>query len=510
MWSSEFIHQTFPASKPASDWIRLVGEAAEMTLHTTHPSPVASGPVSATAVRGPRRALLTACYGTLLVLITYTVPTTTLAPTAAALHAGAAAQTWILTGALLGLTALLLISGTLADDHGRKRVFTLGAVLLAASAALGALAPDTAVFLVARVVQGGASAAVLAPSLGLVSHAYPAGAARVRALGGWGAAVGLGIAVGPVYAALLAQWANWRAVYGVLAALALLLAGLAAAFLTESRSEHPRRLDPLGALTLAAATAALIAGLAEGRSGWLRTAPLLLLALGVLGLAAFALVESKVAEPMLELALFRDPGFIASGTGALFTGLSIVGLMSCLPTVLERGLGQTPLAAGLVLAIWSGLSVVAALQARRLATRLAPTTQLAAALLACAIGEAALFGPAPGSGWLRLVPGLAVAGVGSGVLNAALARLAVSSVPAHQSAMGSGANNTARYLGSALGVAIALALINSGHAAAGPAAGVTAGADRAIVVAVVLCLLGAAVALWARAASRRRTAAPEA
>ncbi|WP_329569705.1 MFS transporter [Kitasatospora sp. NBC_01266] len=466
------------------------------------PSAASRGALDPSGQRGPRPTLLTACYGTFLVLIAYTLPTTTLAPTAAALHAGPAAQTWILTGALLGLTALLLIMGGVADDHGRKRVFVAGALLLAASAALAALAPDTAVFVTARVLQGGASAALLAPSLGLLSQAYPVGPARVRALGGWGAAVGLGIAVGPVYAALLAELAGWRAVYALLALLALLLAGLAVRCLTESRSDRPRRLDPLGALTLAAGTAALVAGLAEGRTGWLRTVPVVLLVLGVAGLAAFALVESRVAEPMLDLGLFRDPGFIAAGAGALFTGLSIVGLMSCLPTVLERALGETPLVAGLVLAIWSGLSVVAALQSRRLADRFTPITQLAAALLACALGEAALYGLTPDAGWPRLVPGLALAGLGSGVLNAALARLAVSSVPAHRAAMGSGANNTARYLGSALGVALALALIGSAHSAAGPAAATAAGADRAIVVAVALCLLGAVIALWVRAAAR--------
>ncbi|MDH6118401.1 MFS family permease [Kitasatospora sp. GAS204A] len=471
-------------------------------LSTPDPVPPLPPLLPSAARPGPRPALLTACYGTFLVLIAYTLPTTTLAPTASALHAGPAAQTWILTGALLGLTALLLIMGGVADDHGRKRVFTAGALLLAASAALSALAPDTTVFVIARVLQGGASAALLAPSLGLVSQAYPAGPARVRALGGWGAAVGLGIAVGPVYAALLAELAGWRAVYAVLAALALLLAGLAARHLTESRSDRPRRLDPLGALTLSVGTAALIAGLAEGRTGWLRPAPVTLLALGVLALGAFALVESRVAEPMLDLALFRDARFVAAGTGALFTGLSIVGLMSCLPSVLERALGESPLVAGLVLAIWSGLSVVAALQSRRLADRLAPVTQLAAALLACAVGEAALYGLTPAAGWPRLVPGLVVAGLGSGVLNAALARLAVSSVPGHRAAMGSGANNTARYLGSALGVALSLALIGSARSPAGPAAAAAAGADRAIVVAVALCLLGAAVALWARAAAR--------
>ncbi|MEV7023912.1 MFS transporter, partial [Kitasatospora sp. NPDC093558] len=286
------------------------------------------------------------------------------------------------------------------------------------------------------------------------------------------------------------------------------LAALAAGVLTESRADRPRPLDPYGVLTLAAGTTFLIAGLAEGRTGWGRPTVLVLLAIGVLLLALFALVEAKVREPMLDLSLFRSPGFIAATGGAMFTGMSMVGFMSYLPTLLQGVLGLSGLAVGGVLAIWSGLSVIAALQARRLAAHLAATTQVALGLLICGIGEAGLYGLGPDSTWLRLAPGLAVAGIGSGVLNAALARLAVSSVPAHRAAMGSGANNTSRYMGSALGVAVTVAVATSahptgpGHAAAARA--LAAGTDRAVVVAATLCFAGAALALAARTAESRR------
>ncbi len=453
--------------------------------------------------RRPGVTLLIAAFGTLLVLVDYTSPLTTLAPMASSLHAGPIAQTWTLTGMLVGLSALLLTMGSAADDFGRKRVFAAGAALLALSNTLSAAAPDTGLFLAGRVLQGCASAAVLAPSLGLVGQAYPSGPARVRATGLWGAAVGLGIAVGPVYAAVLARPAGWRSVYWVLAALAAVLLLLAALGLTESRNDRARRLDPLGVLTLAAGSSCLIAGLAEGRYGWGRGLVLGLLAAGVLLLAAFLLVEARIAEPMLDLTLFRDPGFVVSCGGALFTGLSIVGLMSYLPTVLQRSLGESPLTASGVLVVWSGLSVVSALQARRLAARVPAITQVAASLLVCGLGEAALFGLRSGGSWLGLVPGLAVAGVGSGVLNAALARLAVASVPADRGSMGSGANNTARYLGSSLGVAIVVTVATRSVAGRDPAAALASGTDRAVLVSAALCLVGAAIAVCGRVAEVR-------
>lgn len=455
----------------------------------------------------PGLTLLTACFGTLLVLVGYTSPLTTLSPTALALHIGASAQTWVLTGTLVGLAALLLTMGSAADDYGRKRVFGAGAVLLLISTALSALATDTAVFLAGRVLQGCAAAAILAPTLGLIGNVYPVGPTRVKALGRWGAAVGLGIAVGPIYAALLEKAGGWRTVYWVLSALSAVLVLLAAFGLDESRTDRPRKVDPFGVLTLTAGSSALIAGLSEGRHGWGRPVVLVLFAVGVLLLVLFTVVEAKVAEPMLDLALFRSPGFIASSGGALFTGLSIVGLMSYLPTVLQKCLNESQLTASLVLAIWSGLSVISSLQARRLATRMAAATQVASSLLLCGVGEAALYGLKVGDSWTHLAPGLIITGIGSGILNAALARLAVSSVPPNRAAMGSGANNSARYLGSAMGVAIMITVVSQATSAKGPKYAMAEGANSAILVAAMLCGVGALVALWARTAEARTTGA---
>ncbi|MFJ9692032.1 MFS transporter [Kitasatospora sp. NPDC101183] len=462
----------------------------------------------ATSPLRPGATLAVTSAATALVTVAYTAPTAALAATAEAAHLGATGRTWILTGTLVGISALLLTAGSAADDHGRKRVFTLGTLLVAASQALGALAPGGAVYLASRVLLGAASAAILAPALGLISHAHPPGPARVRALGVWGAAIGLGIAVGPVYGALVQQWAGWRAVGAGLALASAAVTACATALLTESRADRPRALDPYGVLTLAAGTSALIAGLAEGRDGWARPVVAALLAGGVLLLAAFAVVEAKVREPMLDLALFRDRGFLAATGGALFNGIALVGFMSYLPTLLQGVLGLSGPAVGGVLALWSGLSVVSALQARRLAGRLSAAVQLALGLLLCGLGEAALYGLHPDSTWLRLAPGLMVAGVGSGVLNAALARLAVSSVPPHRAAMGSGANNTARYIGSALGVALTIAVAGATRPGTAPAT-LAAGADRAVLVAAAACLLGTLVTLALTLRAPAPTPAPE-
>ncbi len=472
---------------------------AVRTARKTPPAAAPATPPTAATVQLSRRdraaTLALASCGTLLVLIAYTVPLTTLAGTAHTLHASPTAQTWALTGTLAGLSALLLAMGSAADDHGRKRVFAIGAAGLALSAALAAVAPSAGVFVLARVLQGAASAALLAPSLGLVGHAYPAGQARTKATGVWGAMVGLGITLGPLVGALVAGLAGWRAVYGVLAVLAAGLTLAAVGWLPESRAAERRGTDPVGVLTLGLGLASLVGGLAAGRTGWARPGALGPILVGVLLLGAFVLAESLVRRPMLDLGLLRRPAFLVASGGAFFAGVAIVGLMSTLPTVLQRLLGESPTVAAAVLALWSGVSVLAALQARRLATRLSGGVQLTAALALCAVGELALYGLRADSHWWQPAPGLVITGIGTGVLNAALARLAVVSVPADRAAMGSGANNTARYVGSALGVAV-LATVTA-HPTA-PAA------DRAVLLAALCCLLGAAFAAALTLAARRR------
>ncbi|MBX9425026.1 MFS transporter [Streptomyces lateritius] len=497
----------------------------------------------------------------------YTAPMVTLPDIATAFATPASAQAWILNGTPLGLAVLLLVAGSLADAHGRRRVFLLGTLALGVTTALGALAGSTLVFTLARVAQGAASAAVLAGSLGLLAHAYPAGRDRIRATGIWGASVSGGIALGPLLAGALSL-TDWRLAYGALGAAALVTAAVGARTLPgetgargpeagavatargpESGVGDPRREtaargpeagagapargpapeardkareeaargpapgtrdtarkttarepgagrtppraggsrprpDIAGALSLGLALAALLTALTLGRDGWLRPQVGLPLLASVALTALFVAVERRSRAPMVDLALLRRPAFLASTLGALFTGLAVIGLFSVVPALVQGGSGMSPLGAAWLFVLWSGTSFVVALQARRLPARLSAPYQLALGFLLSAAGVLALLGTlqGPAGTWPRLVPGLLVAGAGSGLLNAALPRLAVDSVPPERAAMGSGANNTARYIGSSAGVALTLALV-------------TAGPDTAVLASAGLALLGAALTL---------------
>ncbi|HET6864536.1 MAG TPA: MFS transporter [Solirubrobacteraceae bacterium] len=437
----------------------------------------------------PARTLRVAASGTLLVLAVFSAFVVTVGASTHSLGAGIAGQAWSLSGMSLGLAAALLTAGVLADDLGYARVLTWSAGLLGAASVVGAVAPNIGVLIAARVVQGVAGGGVVAASLGAIGRTFPSGGTRTRATAVWGAAVGAGITVGPLTAGVLDAALGWRSGFWLEAAGALAVM-TAAAGLRMPPASTRRPLDVTGVTALVAGMALLTGGLVEAHHGWSRPVTVLLVGSAGVVLAAFMLLESRRRCPMLDPRLFTQPRFVASVAGALFVGLSVIGLMSYAPTLLQRGLGLSAIGSAGVLAAWSATSTVVALAARSLPARIGSEARLAAGLGLAAIGEVALTGLHGGTGWRELMPGMFVAGIGSGIANAALARIAVESVPHARVGMGSGANNTARYLGGAAGVALVVTL-GSASGAGGPVEGF----DRAALVSAALCALGALIVL---------------
>jgi len=448
----------------------------ESTLAAAPPRPAerTSAPVT----------LVIACASVLLVLIDYNAPLVTVPRIASALGAGETGQTWVINGIVLGLAATMLIMGSLADDYGRRRVFVTGTLLFAVACAAGGAVTGTVPFVLLRIAQGVGAAAMLTASMGLIAHAYPAGPARIRATGLWGAMLGLGIAVGPLVSASLATVWDWRAVYWIYAAFGLLIAAITPRLVPESRAEERHSLDVPGVATLAVGLTLLLTAVTEGRNGWGRPEVGLLFAGAAVALAVFAAIELRRRAPMLDLRLFRRPEFIVATIGALVTGLAIIGFMSYLPTVFQRTLHMSSLGSALPFTLWAGLSFLVSMQARRLPGQ--ARWQIAAGLVLAASGYAVMLGAVDAAAVGRLYAGFFVSGIGSGLLNAALARLAVESVPAGRGSMGSGANQTARYLGSSTGVAFTVVLLGSASMNAG------------LLAVMATCLVGAVVAVAVR------------
>jgi MFS family permease len=436
--------------------------------------------LSRTGAAAPGRTLAVVAASTVLTLAAFVTPLATGVRTAADLGTGPAGQAWLLSAMSVGLAAALLVAGVAADDLGQRRVFAGGLAVLAAGAALTAAAGSTAVFVAGRLVEGVGGAAVLAATLGLISQAFPAGPDRSRAAALWGASVGAGTGIGGIATVVLDPGSGWRTTHAVTAVLAVVGAVVARLVLPASGPRRHRRVDVAGTVLLVAALTGLLTGLVETRApAGGRVATVVLVLAGGL-LAAFLVVESRVREPLVDLSLFRVRGFLAAGVGALVTGAAVVGLMSYLPSVLQRGLGESLLSVTLLVLVWSAVSTATALAVRRL-PGLDGRVLLALGLAVSAAGLAALAVLGAGATGVRFLPGLLVLGVGYGAVNAALGREAVAHVPPARAGMGSGSNNTARYVGAAVGVTLVVLVVGAGTPAQ-PAGGWNAAALGAAAV----------------------------
>lgn len=298
--------------------------------------------------------------------------------------------------------------------------------------------------------------------------------------------MGAGIALGPVLTGLLDLGGHWRVFYWL-----LVLAGAAMALaawwsFTETAVAAQRRIDLAGAVTMTGGLGLLLVALVEARQANHAVAvPCEVLA--AVCLAAFAIVQIRGRAPMLEPALLRRRDFAGATVAALSTGAGVIALMSFACTFLATGMGMSTLGAGGLLTAWSATSAVSAVFARRLPQRVGGAWQLVIGLVGVAIGMALLAGLDTDSTPWRLVPGLLVAGLATGVLNAGLAMQAVASVPPRQAALGTGTNNTARYVGASIGVTIVSIIA----AAPDMTADLVAGWNEAAVLTAAVSVAGA-------------------
>lgn len=249
-----------------------------------------------------------------------------------------------------------------------------------------------------------------------------------------------------------------------------------------------------------AGLALLLVSLVEARQGNLSVT--LLCAFGaVMCLAAFVVTQIRGVNPMLDPALFRHRGFTAATVAALATGAGIA-LMSFAPTFLVTGMGLTTLSAAGLLVLWSGTSVASAVLGKRLPARFAGSGQLVIGLAGVSIGLLLLTSLIAESTPWRLVPGLLVAGVATGILNAGLGRQCVATVPPERAALGTATNNTARYISASIGIAVVSVV--AAHRS-GIARELVAGWNEAALMTAGLSFAGAfVVAVLSRPGTRRR------
>lgn len=392
----------------------------------------------------------------LLVIVVDTTIVNVAIPTLAAdLHAGPTALEWIVDSYTLAFAALLLPAGSLGDRYGRHRMLAAGMAIFGGSSLGAALSSTSGQLIAWRAIMGVGAALVMPATMAVLTSVFTNPAERAKALGVWSAMTGLGVAIGPTAGGWLLAHHSWGSIFAVNIPI-VVVALVAGWFLVPpSAAPHRPRFDPLGTLLAVVSLGVLTYTVIDaGTAGWTSTATLVRAAVSVLLLAAFAAWEAYTDHPMVDLALFRNPGFSAA-TGAvmaLFFGLA--GMTFALTQILQFVLDYSPLEAG-VRALPAALALaVGAPLGGRLAARYGIRAVVTGGLVVAALGL----------GWFTLASGdstyphyllaSVVMSAGIGLTMSPAAQSVVASVPTAKMGVGSALNNTARNLGTVLGVAV--------------------------------------------------------
>jgi EmrB/QacA subfamily drug resistance transporter len=398
--------------------------------------------------------LLAVSVATFMLLLDITVVNTALPAIQRDLSASFTDLQWVIDAYTLALAAVVLTAGSIADRIGRRAVFAAGLGIFAASSLAAGLAPDATFLNISRAVEGIGGAAMFAVSLALVAQEFAAGRERATAMGIYGATIGAAVAVGPLVGGAITDAFGWRWVFFLNVPIGIAALALTFAKLRESRDPNATRIDWAGLTTFSTALLLLVLGLLRGNDdGWTSATIVSLLAGAAVMLAAFVVIERRVAEPMLPLELFRSRAFTGVQLAAFAVSVSLFALFLYLTLYLQNYLGYSPLQAGLRYLPITLVPFFVAPVAVALMGRLQARVIMAIGLAGVGAGLLLMSGLTAASGWTALLPGFLVASVGVGLLNPVIADVAVSVVPKERSGMAAGINDTFRQVGIAVGVA---------------------------------------------------------
>ncbi|MYW08660.1 MFS transporter [Streptomyces sp. SID2563] len=417
------------------------------------------------------------------------------------LGAGSVGLQWVIGGYALTLGAGLVLGGRLGDRYGRRRMFLIGLAAFTASSLLCAIAPNIESLILFRLLQGTAGAMLLPQGLGLLRENF-SGPELTKVFAIFGPVLGLGGIIGPVLGGFLIEGdffgLGWRSVFLVNLPIGIAALIVATKCVPRKAGDRTVRVDLTGAALVVASCALLVLPLNQGQeNGW----PLwtwLSMAASAIGFALFALQQRRTAvagrEPLVTPGLLRKPAFtVGLGGIALFFG-GLVGTQLVLTLFLqighrftagEAGLGNLPLAVGTAI----GGAISGAFLADRIGRKvlqIGPLVQLVgAAVLWFELDglDAAAFST------LDIAPGVALAGIGAGMVIAALFSFILAAVDDDEIGSASGVLSAVQAVGGSIGVAV----FGSVFFARAEAGDFTGGFHRALLVQA--CLLVAFFAI---------------
>ncbi|WP_329005251.1 DHA2 family efflux MFS transporter permease subunit [Kribbella sp. NBC_00709] len=411
--------------------------------------------------RSPWATLAVLALAQFIVVLDVTIVNVALPHIQADLHFSADSLQWVINAYTLLFGGFLLLGGRMADLLGPRRVFTAGLVLFGATSLVAGLSNSPEFLIGARAVQGLGGALLSPAALAILTMTFAHGRERNIAMGVWGGLAGLGGTLGVVAGGVLVDSLSWQWVFFVNVPIVIALIALIPVFVPDMRHSTGRRtFDTLGAVLGTAGLMSVVYGVVRSEpAGWGSFEVVGVLTAGVLMLAAFVVVESRSAAPLVPLRLFRSRALSVSGASLALNGAGFLSMFFLTAIYLQQVRGDSALEAGVHFLPMGGAAIVGAVLASQLVQRLGTrTVQLGGAVLSLAGLLLLSQADATGSYSSQLLPGLIIFGFGiigvgvPGQINA------VSEVRPVEAGAASGVVNAMYQVGGALGLAIVTTL----------------------------------------------------
>ena len=400
------------------------------------------------------------CFALFMAMLDNTVVNVALPRIQVHMGSGVSGLQWIIDAYTLVFASLMLTGGTLGDIFGRKRFFLLGLSVFTAGSLLCGLAPSLAVLIAGRAVQGLGAAALLPGTLSILTNTFHDPRERAQAIGIWAGISGLALALGPLVGGALVDRFGWQSVFflnvpiGVIALVVALLA------VRESRHPEGRRLDlsgqPLAILALGSLTYALIEA---NNYGWTSATILGLFVTAAASGAVFLWVEARNPSPMLQLHFFRNPTFAAACSCAGLISFGMFGMFFFMSLFFQSVQGYTPFQAGLRTMPATGMIVIVAPLAGRIAGRIGSKVPMAVGLALNALAMCLFTTVDAGTSYGHIWPLLLIAGVGMAIVMTPMTAAVMGAVPRERAGMASATSNASREIGGVFGIALLGAIV---------------------------------------------------
>lgn len=410
-----------------------------------------------------RRMLVLAicCMSLLIVSLDVTALNVALPAMQRGLDASTAGLQWTIDAYTLVLASLLMLAGSTGDRIGRKRVFMAGLIVFTIGSALCSAAPNLEALIAFRMVQAVGGSMLNPVAMSIITNTFTDPRERARAIGVWGAVVGISMAAGPLVGGALVDSVGWRAIFWLNLPVGLAALLLTLRYIPESRAPKARRPDPVGQVLVIALFGSLTYAIIEApASGFSYVLPFAVVA--VVALAGLLWYEPRRDEPLIDLRFFRSAPFSGATVIAISAFAGLGGFLFLSTLYLQNVRGLDALHAGLwMLPMAVPMFLCAPLAGRLVGSRGPRLPLVIAGVMMTASGVLfAAFDAETSDRTLFL--GYVLFGIGFGLVNAPITNTAVSGMPRAQAGVAAAVASTSRQLGQTLGVAVIGAVLASG------------------------------------------------